>query len=126
MPHDFFQPQPIEADIYVIKLILHDWPEKECIQILQALRPALKKGSRILFIDYLATQEKEESASIPRSIKQMGTATDIRMMALFNAAERPVAAWREIFRKADERFDIVRVEANPLSFHVILEVVWRG
>jgi hypothetical protein len=48
------------------------------------------------------------------------------MMALFNAKERPVEAWKEIFRQADERYDVVSVEADPLSFMCVLEAVWRA
>jgi hypothetical protein len=48
------------------------------------------------------------------------------MMALFNAEERPAEAWRTIFKSADARFDIVRFEANPLTFFVIVEAIWRG
>lgn len=124
--HDFFQPQPLPADIYMIKLILHDWPDQESIKILQGLRPSLKPGARVIFIDYVGKQEGLTGEQLPRSIQAMGTATDLRMMALFNAEERPVEAWKRIFEAADERFDIVRVEANPLTFMVVMEAVWRG
>ena len=161
LAHDFFQPQPIEADLYMIKLILHDWPDRECIRILQGLRPSLKSGAKILFIDYVGKQDtvgkgaegnpmetevdntpngapngissgsgigntNVQDTSLPRSIEQMGTSTDLRMMALFSTKERPPAAWTDIFRAADDRFDIVRFEANPLSFFVVMEVIWRG
>jgi hypothetical protein len=124
MAHDFFKPQPVQADIYMIKLILHDWPDKESVQILRGLVPSMRPGSRVLFIDYVGKQSNPEG--LPRSIQQMGTATDLRMMALFSAEERPVEAWKEIFRQADERFDIVRVEANPVAFYVVMEAIWRG
>jgi O-methyltransferase len=126
--HDFFKPQTIQADIFMIKLILHDWPDNESVQILRNLVPAMRPGSRVLFIDYVGKQDTlaaEGSDSLPRSIQQFGTSTDLRMMALFSAKERPVDAWKDIFRKADERFDLVRVEANPLTFMVIMEAVWK-
>lgn len=127
MAHDFFNPQPVQADVYMIKLILHDWPDAESVRILRGLVPALRPGAKVLFIDYVGKQKAAEgSEELPRSIQQMGTATDLRMMALFNAEERPVEAWREIFRQADERFEITRVEANPLTFYVVMEAVWRG
>lgn len=145
LAHDFFNPMPVQADLYLIKLILHDWPDKECVEILRSLRPALKPGAKILFVDYVGKQdtvteveggdasmpkedagEKPEEAPLPRSIKQMGTSTDLRMMALFSTKERAPSAWKKLFREADERFDIVRFEANPLTFFVIIEVVWRG
>jgi hypothetical protein len=144
-----FEPQPVAgADIYMLKWILHDWPDAESVAILRALVPALKPGARVLFIDYVGKQEgktvdergeggerseapaaeKEEEGEIeiPRSMQAFGTASDLRMMALFNAKERPVAAWKEIFRMADERFDVVRVKADPLTFMCVLEAVWRG
>ncbi|KAF1847026.1 S-adenosyl-L-methionine-dependent methyltransferase [Cucurbitaria berberidis CBS 394.84] len=123
--HNLFDPQPVSADIYIMKWILHDWPDVESVKILQALRPALKPGARIVFIDYVGKQEPSEE-ELPRSIQGFGTATDLRMMALFNAKERPVQAWKEIFKQADERYDVVRVKADPLSFMCVLEAVWRG
>lgn len=131
--HDFFQPQPVEADIYMIKLILHDWPDNECVRILQGLRPALRPGAKVLFIDYVGKQDTveekkpgDESSSLPRSIQQMGTSTDLRMMALFSAKERAPKEWKALFKAADERFNVTRFEANPLSFFVVIEAVWQG
>jgi hypothetical protein len=144
--HNLFDPQPVSADIYILKWILHDWPDKESVEILKALVPAMKKGSRVLFIDYVGTedgptssssetsaptttgQEKrgQEEEELPRSLRAFGTATDMRMMALFNARERPVSAWREIFRRADERYEVVRVERGEGAFMCVLEAVWRG
>lgn len=45
-------------------------------------------------------------------------------MALFNAEERPINVWEETFRAADDRFEITRVEANPLTFNVVIEAAW--
>jgi 6-hydroxytryprostatin B O-methyltransferase len=46
--HNFFEPQPVEADVYLFRHVLHDWSDADCIRILQALLPALKDGARIL------------------------------------------------------------------------------
>lgn len=123
--YNFFEPQPISADIYLLKMILHDWPEAEAIKIVQQIRPALKPGAKIIFIDYMGKQG-DIDPSLPRSIHQFGTSTDLRMMALFNARERSLEAWKSIVTKADSRFEIVRVDANPLTYMVVMEVVWRG
>jgi hypothetical protein len=123
--HNMFDPQPVSADIYMLKWILHDWPHTESVAILRALVPALKPGARVVFIDYVGTQDPSED-ELPRSMRGFGTATDLRMMALFNAKERPVSAWKAIFKEADERYDVTRVEADPLTFMCVLEAVWRG
>ena len=63
---------------------------------------------------------------MPRTFKQFGTATDLRMMALFNTKERPVCDYEGFFKEASEGFEILRVEANPETFIAVIEVVWRG
>ena len=53
MEHDFFTEQPIKgADIYYMRWILHDWPDKYALQILQALIPALGQNSRVVLSEY--------------------------------------------------------------------------
>ena len=138
VPTDIFQPQATAADIYLLKLILHDYPAQAASNILKNLVPALKKGSRVVLIEYIGKvvdedEKKEEGAekeevgpSMPRSISQYGTATDLRMMALFNAKERSAEAYRDIFKQADERFDVVQVNWNPLTFFAVIEAVWKG
>ena len=52
MAHDFFNEQPIlDADVYLLRWILHDWSDKYAIRILRALIPALKDGAKILIIE---------------------------------------------------------------------------
>lgn len=53
MEHDFFTPQPVSADIYYFRWIMHDWSDKYAIRILRALIPALKKGARIVINDHI-------------------------------------------------------------------------
>lgn len=53
MPHNFFEPEPSNLSsrgnlVFYLRAILHDWPDKYCIKILQNLVPALKDGSIIL------------------------------------------------------------------------------
>ncbi|KAI1212480.1 sterigmatocystin 8-O-methyltransferase [Annulohypoxylon truncatum] len=124
--HNFFQPQPVQADIYIFKMILHDWPDQESSKILRALIPALKPGARVILFEYIGNQGESERAALPRSIQQMGTATDLRLMALFNGKERPVDAWAKILQDADERFEMANVKANPQNFFAVIEAVWRG
>jgi hypothetical protein len=126
LEHDFFQPQPIQADVYIFKMILHDWPDHDAVKILQALIPALKPGARVILFEYIGNQGETDGPALPRSIQQMGTATDLRLMALFNGKERPVESWTQIFKAADERFEIAGVKSNPQNFFAVIEAVWCG
>lgn len=51
--HDFFTEQPIHgADVYLFRMIFHDWSDKLCTRILQQLIPALKPGAKLLINDF--------------------------------------------------------------------------
>lgn len=50
--HDFFTPQPMrDIDVFYIRAVFHNWPDKYCIEILRNLIPGLKKGSRVVIQD---------------------------------------------------------------------------
>lgn len=54
MPHDFFTPQPVAgADVYFLRLILHNWSDTYCLRILASLLPALKDGCKVIVEDNL-------------------------------------------------------------------------
>lgn len=46
--YDFFKPQPVQADIYIYRHILHDWSDEDSVKILSSLLPSLKPGARVL------------------------------------------------------------------------------
>jgi orsellinic acid C2-O-methyltransferase len=49
---DFFEELPAGADLYALKFILHDWPDAECIRILQNCRRAMASGGRVLIVEH--------------------------------------------------------------------------
>lgn len=60
MAHDFFLEQPIkDADVYLMRWILHDWSDTYAIRILRALIPALKKGAKIVLHEYIVPEPGE-------------------------------------------------------------------
>ena len=62
MAHDFFKDQPIkDADIYILRWILHDWSDKYAAQILRALIPALKPGAKVLVLEQVLPMSGEVS-----------------------------------------------------------------
>lgn len=50
--YDFFTEQVVkDADVYIFRTVLHDWPDDYAIRILKNQIPAMKKGARILIND---------------------------------------------------------------------------
>jgi 6-hydroxytryprostatin B O-methyltransferase len=59
--HDFFTPQSIAAEVYLLGAVLHDWPDNRAIEIIQNLVPAMKDGSRIILAENVKMQSGSQS-----------------------------------------------------------------
>lgn len=70
MVHDFLDEQPIkDASVYLFRWILHNWPDKYCIRIMRALIPALKRGARVLVMDFVMPPFGVVPNSLERKIR---------------------------------------------------------
>lgn len=49
---DFFESVP-EADIYLLKFVLHDWDDTACARLLERCRQAMRPGGRVVVVDML-------------------------------------------------------------------------
>lgn len=52
--HSFFDPMPVQADVYFMRAIIHDWPEAECRKILGHLNAAAKSTSKLVLFEMMA------------------------------------------------------------------------
>ena len=51
--HDLFTPQPVHgADVYLLRMVLHDFGDADCVRILRALIPALKHGAKVVLNEF--------------------------------------------------------------------------
>lgn len=58
--HDFFLEQPIKgADVYLLRLVLHDWSDKYAKLIIKALIPALRPGAKVIINDRVVPGHNE-------------------------------------------------------------------
>lgn len=46
--HDLFTPNPVKAEVYLFRHILHDWSDEDIIRLVSNLIPALSSGARVL------------------------------------------------------------------------------
>jgi hypothetical protein len=67
------------ADLYLMKMILHDWDDDECIRILSNIRKASNDKSKILIIEHIVPE-----ANIPHFSKLF----DVHMMCATTGRER--------------------------------------
>ncbi|KAL9052842.1 MAG: hypothetical protein Q9162_005141 [Coniocarpon cinnabarinum] len=121
--YDFItKPQPVaNADVYLLRNVLHDWADKQAINILKNLTPALKHGATILVNDYVLQEHHFENKSQARAL----CAFDLAMLALFNAGLRSLEQWISLFKRADSRFRVVQLHQNHASAMALLEMTWH-
>jgi trans-aconitate methyltransferase len=121
MTHDFFQPQPVkDADVYFYRWTMHNWPDKYCVKILQALIPALKKGARVLIVDFVMPPP----GVLPNEMDRKLRAMDLTMLEIGNAKERDLGEWQALFAQADSKFVFKGLKQPEGSRLAILETVW--
>lgn len=104
----FFESIPPGADLYVLKRVLHDWPDEVCEGILRRCRDAVAKDGRVVVVDAVIPPGNH-----PDPIK----AVDLLMMILLDGRERTEADFRELFANAGLR--LTRIVATPSSLSIV-------
>ena len=79
--HDMFSPQTVTADVYYIRQVLHDWPDKYSIKVLRQQIPCLKKGAKILLNESLLPEAPGSSLPLWRE-KDLRFVAPLRFLPL--------------------------------------------
>lgn len=96
---DFFQGVPEKFDIYILKLILHDWDDECAKKILKNCRKAMNSKSKILILEHILP---DDFTTDPFYISM-----DIAMMLLFNGKERTLKEYDSILDEASLKINNV-------------------
>lgn len=94
---DFFEECP-PADVYLLKHIIHDWNDEQCVRILRNCRKAMSPGGRVLVLDAVIP---------PKNAPHTGKLYDIVVMSLLPGRERTEEEFRALLAKAD--LEVTRV-----------------
>lgn len=89
---DMFADVP-SADAYVLKMIIHDWDDEHCTQILRSCVRRLERGGRILCIDAVLPPVGDPSDA-------PGKLIDVNMMLVMRGKERTRPEWQALYRAA--------------------------
>ena len=114
MAHDFFQPQPlVDADVFLLRMIIHDWPDIQALTILRNLRQMLRKAkARIIIMDTVLPQPGTIAISKERQLR----VKDLTMMQVFNAREREFEDWEQLIQQAGLKlFQIKQPEKSNMA-----------
>jgi predicted transcriptional regulator len=82
------------ADLYIMKMILHDWNDDECIKILSNIHKSASDNSKILIVEHIVPDP-----NTPHFSKLF----DIHMMCATTGRERTIEEYKSILRQSGWR-----------------------
>lgn len=106
---DFFAEIPVDADIYLMKFIIHDWNDEQSIEILSNLAKYAKPGATVLLVESVV----EEDDAVPSMSKVM----DLNMLAMTGGKERTEKEYAALFEKTG--FKLNRVIPTPSPMQIV-------
>ncbi|CAG8908669.1 unnamed protein product [Penicillium egyptiacum] len=143
MPHDFFNEQPVkDADVFMFRLVLHDWPDVHVQSILRALIPSLRAGAKVIIFDDIMPP----AGTLGLSLERHQRTVDFGMLTLHNSKVnlprkaskffsiltwesylqiRDVEEWKEVITQSDRRFKVTDVRYPDNSRLSLIEIVWQ-
>ena len=115
---DFFDAIPAGADVYMLKSVIHDWPDDRAITILRTCKRAMHANAKLLLVERMMPERlgpSDQSESLARS--------DLHMLVALGAQERSPAEFETLLRAAglktlrllDTGGDFQIVEAGPAA-----------
>ena len=103
-----FEDIPAGADAYIMKYIIHDWYDAECIKLLSQCRKGIRPGGRLLVVDQVVPAGNDPAIS---------KIVDLEMLVLPGGMERTEKQFRELF--AASGFRLERIIPMPAPQCVI-------
>ena len=88
---DMFSSVPAGADAYLMKHIIHDWPDDLCVKILTACRKGVNPGGKLLVVDSVIQTGNDFSPS---------KFLDLQMLIFPGGRERTEKQFRDLFAAA--------------------------
>lgn len=105
---DFFQSVPAGGDAYVLKWIIHDWSDQQCVTILENCRHAMAKDGVVLIVETIIPEGNEPS---------FGKFIDLNMMVMTGGRERTEQEFKQLLSAAG--FRLARIATSDSGFSVI-------
>jgi hypothetical protein len=102
----FFDSVPGDGDAYILKNVIHDWPDHDAVPILRNVHAAACAATTVLLIEIVLPEHDRES---------IAKWTDLEMLLASGARERTAAEYRHLLEQSG--FQMMRVveTASPYS-----------
>ena len=104
---DFFAEVP-GGDLYLLKSILHDWPDDKCEEIVKCVHRSAPEGSRLVLVEMLLPDTLQPSPV---------TLMDMNMLVMLGGRERTAGEYTSLLQRCG--YEVSRVIPTGGMFSVI-------
>jgi hypothetical protein len=106
---NFFESVPEGADAYLLKHVLHDWSDEDCLRILKNIYAAAKPATKLLLVEFILHESDEP---------QFAKVSDLEMLVNSpHGRERTRVEWQNLLRAGG--FQLTRIIPTNSSVYVI-------
>jgi hypothetical protein len=102
---DFFEAVP-RGDVMLLKQILHDWNDEQCILLLRNCADSLPRGGRVLVVETIMSEDGHPCRA---------HLTDVNMLVLLPGRERTATEYGQLFTAAGLKLERVHPTQSPFS-----------
>jgi len=102
----FFEQVPENGDAYVLKHVIHDWPDDDAVHILRNVRAAARTGKQVLLVEFVVPKHDRDF---------LCNWLDLEMLVAASARERSAGEYDQLLNRAGFQMSRVVQTASPVS-----------
>ena len=104
----FFDAVPAGGDLYILKQVVHDWPDDAAVRILSNCRSAMRHGAALALVELVVPP----AGKAPDALANM---TDLEMLVCTGGRERSAREYAALLQRAGLRFVKLHKGVAPLA-----------
>jgi len=105
---DFFESVPEDGDLYLLRVILHDWSDEEAIKILKNCRKVIAKNGKLMIIERVIMDDEYKASTC---------LCDINMLVALTGKERTEKEYEHLLNQAG--FKLNRLIQTKTAYSMI-------
>ncbi|MGH3787669.1 MAG: methyltransferase [Pseudonocardiaceae bacterium] len=92
---NFFEAVPTGGDLYLMRDVLHDWPDEHCAKLLAVCRRAMSQTAKLLIVERVSARE-----AIADQEAQLTRLMDLYMLSVLGGHERTIEQLERLLTSA--------------------------
>lgn len=105
---NFLENVPAGGDAYILKHIIHDWNDEECLKILHHCRAGMSAGGKVLIVEMVIPE---------RNVPAVSKFLDLQMLVFLTGCERTEKEYRALLDAAG--FELTRIVPTQSTYSVV-------